>query len=127
MIAADTNLLARAILDDDPIQSPLAKDRLQAASEIFISPIVLCELAWVLDRKKWDRTQIENTLRILVSAANIRVDTLSVQAGLSFLQRGGDFSDGVILQQAWTNGCEEVLTFDQDFARLGTPTVTLVA
>ena len=127
MIAADTNLLARAILDDDAIQSPLARERIQAASEIFVSPVVLCELAWVLDRKKWNRRQIANAIQVLVSSSNVRADTLLVQAGLTFLERGGDFSDGIILQQAWAIGCSEMLTFDQEFARLGAPDVTLIS
>lgn len=127
MIAVDTSLLLRAILDDDPIQSPLARTRLQTAPQVFISPVVLCELVWVLKQQEWNRAQIAEAIRILVSSSNVRIDSLTVDTGLAFLERGGGFADGVIVQLARASGCDETLTFDQDFARLGAPDVTLVS
>lgn len=127
MIAADTNLLARAILGDDPVQTPMACRVLGDAGSIFISGIVLCELVWVLQGRKWSSDRIAEAILLLVTTENVRVDGLMAQAGLAFLRRGGDFADGVIRHEALVNGCGETLTFDQDFARLGAPGVTLVS
>jgi predicted nucleic-acid-binding protein len=127
MIAADTNVLLRAILDDDAVQSPLARNRLQEEDQVFILPVVLCELVWVLKQHLWSRAQIGEVVRTLVSASNVRVDTLLVDTGLAFLERGGRFADGVILHHARASGCDALLTFDQTLARLGAPDVTLVS
>ena len=51
MIALDTNVLVRYLVQDDPIQSPKATEILDSLSEsnrAFISCIVLCETFWVL-------------------------------------------------------------------------------
>ncbi len=123
IVAADTNVLLRAILDDDPVQSPLARARLLSATQVFISAVVLCELASVFKQRRWDRERIAAAIRTLTSASNVRVDTLVVNSGLSFLERGGGFADGVILQTARAAGCETLLTFDQHLAQLGAPDV----
>ncbi len=127
MIAADTNLLARAILGDDPTQTPVARRVLGEAGSIFVSGIVLCELVWVLQRRKWSGDRIAEAIQLLVTTDNVQVDGLMAQAGLAFLKRGGDFAGGVIRHEAIANGCDETLTFDQDFARLGAPEVTLLS
>lgn len=127
MIAADTNLLARAVLGDDPVQAPAARRVLGEAESIFISGIVLCELVWVLQRRKWSGDRIAEAIQLLVTTDNVMVDGLMAQAGLAFLRQGGDFADGVIRHEAVANGCDETLTFDQDFARLGAPDVTLIS
>jgi predicted nucleic-acid-binding protein len=37
------------------------------------------------------------------------------------LARGNDFADGIIQYDAGRAKCDRVVTFDQDFARLGAP------
>ena len=47
-IAADTNVLLRDVLQDDPVQSRLAKKVLRNAELVAIPVAALCEFVWVL-------------------------------------------------------------------------------
>ena len=47
-ITADTNILVRAITDDDPPQSRLARKVLAEAELVALPLPVLCETVWVL-------------------------------------------------------------------------------
>ncbi len=49
-IAADTNVLLRVFVDDDPAQSRLATETLDEAELVAIGLQTLCELVWVLYR-----------------------------------------------------------------------------
>src|SRR5579862_1596885 len=49
-ITADTNILVRALTDDDAEQSPRAQAELAQAELVAIPPAALCELVWVLTR-----------------------------------------------------------------------------
>ena len=52
MIVADTNIWARALLGDDPAQSPRARQALAGArgrEGVFVPLVVLAELSWVLE------------------------------------------------------------------------------
>jgi len=51
MIALDTNVLVRYVVQDDPAQSPKATALMESLSEdspCFISLVVLAEMVWVL-------------------------------------------------------------------------------
>jgi predicted nucleic-acid-binding protein len=47
-ISVDTDVLARAVLNDDPAQSRVARKLLKDASLIAAPLSCLCELVWVL-------------------------------------------------------------------------------
>ena len=47
MVAADTNIVLRFILKDDPVQSPRARD-LIADNKIFIPITVMLKTEWAL-------------------------------------------------------------------------------
>lgn len=126
-LAIDTNVLARAILDDDPVQSPRAKTALAQATDIYVPTVVLCELVWVLTHAGWDRAACGQAVRRIVEAAHVRTEIAHVLAGLAMLETGGDFADGVLRRQAIEAGCDRTLTFDRIFARLGAPDVELVS
>ena len=49
-ITADTNVLVRAVVEDDAEQAAAARALLQRASVIAVPVPVFCELAWVLKR-----------------------------------------------------------------------------
>ena len=49
-ITADTNVLVRVLVEDDPRQSKAAQAALQRADMIAISTSALCEVAWVLSQ-----------------------------------------------------------------------------
>ena len=49
-ITADTNVLVRAMTDDNPRQGRIARDALERAEMVALTSPTLCELAWVLSR-----------------------------------------------------------------------------
>ncbi len=50
IITADTNVLVRAVVADDPGQAAAAIEALRQAEAIAVPLPVLCELVWVLRR-----------------------------------------------------------------------------
>ena len=53
MIAVDTNVLLRRLLDDDAIQSPKARRLFEASHDVLITDVVLAETVWVLTGKRY--------------------------------------------------------------------------
>jgi len=49
-ITADTNVLVRAVVGDDPAQSQSAIAALRGAEQIAVALPALCEFVWVLRR-----------------------------------------------------------------------------
>jgi len=118
-IALDTNVLVRYLTWDDGIQSPLAAAAIEGAEIVVVTPIVLCETVWVLERAyKLKYAEIARVLRNFVASETIEVDRLAAEAGLRNLKRGGDFADGVILLEADRNKVDQLVTFDRSFAEL---------
>jgi predicted nucleic-acid-binding protein len=72
MKAVDTNVLARYILSDDPVQSPLAFRQLR--EPCFVSETVLLECAWLLSSKfDMDRPMLAASLRHLLDLPALTV------------------------------------------------------
>ncbi len=118
-VIADTNVLIRVIVADDPIQADKAQAVLLEAQLIAMPLPVLCELCWVLKGSYGaDRAEIAAAIRKLVQSANVQTDTAAVEAGLAILEAGGDFADGVIAHQGRVLGGEIFTTFDSRAARL---------
>jgi predicted nucleic-acid-binding protein len=113
-IIADTNLLVRAITNDDPRQARLAKEALGAADLVAVPSIALSELVWVLSKGyRIPDSDIAAAIRRLIDADNVAVDRRSAEAGLAMLEAGGDFADGAIaFEGAWLGG-EVLLSFDR--------------
>ena len=63
MIAIDTNVLLRYLLDDDIEQSPKAKKILTGTDKILLTDIVIIETVWTLKGKKYklDKERIIET------------------------------------------------------------------
>ena len=120
MIALDTNVLVRYLVEDDREQGRRAAvviDRAIAADEpLFVSSIVLCELAWVLRGSyRQSRRQVGTTLRALLQARQLIIDApdLVARALDTFERSRGDFADYLIREQARAAGHDTVVTFDQ--------------
>ncbi|MFZ1108047.1 MAG: type II toxin-antitoxin system VapC family toxin [Rhodomicrobium sp.] len=113
-ITADTNVLVRAIVGDDTLQSAAAQEALASAETIALTVPALCELVWVLSRGyKVPAPEIAQTIRSLLNAATIEVNRPAAEAGLQSLEAGGDFADGVIaFEGAWLGG-EVFVSFDK--------------
>ena len=113
-VTPDTNILLRATMQDDPEQSPRAADTLRSATVIALTTHALCEPAWVLARgHKVPSAEIARVLRRLLADDNVVADRSAVQAGLAFLDAGGDFADGVIAQAGLALSGETFVSFDR--------------
>jgi predicted nucleic-acid-binding protein len=116
----DTNVLARYLTEDEPVQSKRAADwigTITARGErCFISAIVLCELAWVL-RSAYRVSQADLILtldRILGTTQFIVGDKDIVRRALDQYRAGrADFADYVIGALHQDAGCRKTVTFDR--------------
>ena len=113
-LTADTNILVRVVVDDDPGQGRLARDALATAEIVALTLPALCEFVWVLTRAyRLSTDDVHEAVRRLVSAENVAVDRAAADAGLAILAAGGDFADGVIAHEgAWLGG-DVFLSFDR--------------
>ena len=113
-VAVDTNVLVRAVMQDDPIQASVATEVLTDAELIAVALPCLCEFVWVLLRVyKFQPSDAAAAIRALLAAANVEVNRPAVEAGLSVLQAGGDFADGVIAYEGSWLGGETFVSFDK--------------
>lgn len=120
MIALDTNVLVRFLVEDDKAQSAkvvrLVARAIAADEALFLSDVVICETVWVLVAAyRVPRAEIGATLGRLLMAAHLRFedpDRLS-RALEAFLAGKGDFADYVIREEARAAGCDRVATFDR--------------
>ncbi len=113
-ISVDTNVLARAVLQDDAEQAHTAAKILEEASLIAVSLPCLCELAWILIRgAQLPKEKVAVAIRALLDAGNVVMNRPAVEAGLSILAAGGDFADGVIAYEGNWLGGETFVSFDK--------------
>jgi predicted nucleic-acid-binding protein len=113
-IAADTNVLVRAVVRDDKMQAEVAARVLRNASLVAVAASSLCELVWVLRRKYGlPAAEVAAAIRALLAAGNVEVDRPAVAAGLTMLDAGGDFADGVIAYEGKWLGAETFVSFDK--------------
>jgi predicted nucleic-acid-binding protein len=118
-IALDTNVLVRYLTWDHDVQSPLSAEAIEGAETVVVSSIVLCETVWVLERAyKLKAKEIAMTLKDFIVSETVEVDRPLAEAGLTALERGGDFADGVILFEADRAKADQLVTFDQQFSKL---------
>lgn len=125
MIGLDTNVLVRHLLADDQKQTQ-AVDRLLEAhctpeDPGFVNRIVLCELAWTLDRTYgYAREHIARAIESLLITRELRVeDGELVAAALQTYRRTNiGFSDALICETNRAAGCTATATFDRKAARL---------
>jgi predicted nucleic-acid-binding protein len=113
-MVADTNVLLRYVLADDPVQYRLALEIMKRAEAVVVTNVALCELAWVLrSRYGVSRENIAATISGLRETSNIELDGAAVDAGLSMLELGADFADGVIAYEGRWLGGETFVSFDK--------------
>jgi len=112
-ITADTNVLIRAAVRDDVHQARKAAKVMQEADLVAVPIPVLCECVWVLRRGyKRPVLDISDAIRRLMNGVNVVMNRPAVEAGLSVLDAGGDFADGIIAYEGDWLGGEEFVSFD---------------
>ena len=113
MIALDTNILARYLLDDEPAQARAARRLLaDAKAEYWIPVTVVLELAWVLRKGDAPRSVVMERLRDLLSLRNVRVQNADpVFQALRWAAQGMDLADALHL--VLSGKAERFATFDE--------------
>lgn len=113
-ITVDTNVLVRAVVRDDVVQARAAERALKSATSIAVTLPTLCEFVWVL-RKVYALAsdEIAIAVRALLDSRNVVADRAAAQAGVSVLEAGGDFADGVIAHEGERLGGEIFVSFDR--------------
>ena len=112
-VTADSNVLIRAAVQDDLPQARRAAKVLAEADLVAVPVPVLCEFVWVLRRGyKKSAAEVSDAIRRLMRSANVAMNRPAVEGGLSALDAGGDFADGVIAYEGEWLGAEEFVSFD---------------
>ena len=121
MIALDTNVLVRFIVDDDPEQSRRAKrlidEQVEAGLSCFVPDLALAELVWVLDVSyKIPRPKIAGILAALVAARQLSFEASDrlMRAIRAYASGQGDFADYLMREQVKAAECLALATFDAD-------------
>jgi predicted nucleic-acid-binding protein len=122
VIATDTNVWARAYLNDDPAQARRARSALAAARSaggVFVPLIVLAELSWVL-RGRWERERVLSTIESLLQTRGVVIESPALAWRVLEASRKGavGFADHLIREVALESGASEVVTFDKAFGRV---------
>lgn len=120
MIALDTNVLVRILLDDDPQQHAAARrllDSLSIERPGYVSSVVLVETYWVLVRTRGiDASTVLAAFRRMQATPEFRGPARLVDA-LDAADSGADFADALIDASARSAGVRTIATFDKRAAR----------
>jgi predicted nucleic-acid-binding protein len=129
----DTNVLVRYFTADDLEQAEIARatidDAEKGGQRLFVSGIVLCELAWVLRGRSYayQKSEIAETLDDLLETSVFEIEARGlVRTALSrYRDSQADFADCLLGLTHQDAGCSETWTFDtglgktEGFALLG--------
>ncbi len=120
MTGLDTNVLVRYIVQDDPRQSAKATEIIEAAArrdeELFIGPIVLCEMIWVLESAyEFPRGQIGDVVQQMLETERLEIEPrdLTWQALDDYRSTSADFADCLLGRMNQSAGCHTTVTFDR--------------
>jgi predicted nucleic acid-binding protein len=118
VLAVDTNVVVRLLVNDDARQGELAR-RLFESDEIWIGVTVLLEASWVLESVYGLSTpETARALRGLLGLPNVRVeDAAAVAAALDAAATGLELADALHLLRAPEDA--EFATFDRGLAKAG--------
>lgn len=116
MRAVDTNVLVRALVQDDPAQGRRAQAYL-SDHPVYVPVTVMLELEWVLrSRYGFAPKAIADAMEKLAILENAVVgEQAAVVAAARKMRQGWDFADA--LHHALAAGCDDFATFDTNLAR----------
>ncbi|WP_082358730.1 type II toxin-antitoxin system VapC family toxin [Bosea sp. AAP35] len=118
MIGLDANILLRVLLDDDAVQSPMAREllaKLTPEQAGYINLVVLMEVVWTIrTRFKGKPDHLHAALETLLSGAAYVVQSRNeVVAALSLAKAGRyGFADALIGYLNQRADCGATWTFD---------------
>ena len=124
MIALDTNVLVRFLVNDDPRQSAAARAllaELTADRPGFVCREVAVELSWVLDRAYgFSRNRIATVLEELVGTEELQFEAADdvIRSADGYRRGGAGFADQMIVAAARRSGADSFHTFDRQTAQL---------
>lgn len=115
MKAVDTNILARFLLEDDPAQSPIARNFVSGGA--FISNSVLLEVVWLLESRYGLNTRnIATALQATLASPGVHVANPDlISWALGRYAAGADFADMVHLIESGQQ--DAFVTFDRKLAK----------
>jgi predicted nucleic-acid-binding protein len=122
LIGLDTNILLRATLNDDPMQSKAAQRLLKGLGEDergFVNLPVLMEFFGVLrSRYKLPQARLAAVMRDLLEVQYIEFEALEVVGKALASYEGGiaDFADMIIALRNRDLGAAKTFTFDEGAA-----------
>lgn len=127
VIAVDTNVLLRALVDDptDPGQCTAARALVARAGQVRVASIVFVETLWVLHRRyRAARTEVSRIARELLDHPRYQIEAGAElrQALEIFSTSNIDFADAVALADARRAGVG-LHTFDRRLAKLSDATI----
>ena len=126
MIGIDTNVLVRYIAQDDRTQSSRATSLIEKECSVaapgFVGLVVLAEVVWVSESLYGAaREDVSDIVRRLLSIKQLAVQDAETawKALRLFESSKADFADCLIACSAIAAGCEGVVTFDRQAAKIG--------
>jgi predicted nucleic-acid-binding protein len=116
LIALDTNVLVRLIMNDDKAQASVSLRALQSADKVLLLNTVLQETVWVLQAVyKASREDVVNALERVLTIATPEFPW-SLKA-LEWWREGMDIADALHLAGAAAARCETLYSFDRQFVK----------
>lgn len=127
MIAIDTNVLVRLLVNDETAQTQidLAKALLKHAKQVYIPQIVQVEMVWVLESAyQFDKSAVLRALKHLQqSPVFVLQNKQQFEVALAIFEtHTADFSDYIILSGCLENEYQ-LFTFDKKFSRFKSVTL----
>ena len=119
MIAFDTNVVVRMLIEDDKRQAAAVQEAVLFAEknsiQILILSEVLIETVLALESiYQCTKVEITQFLETLISTSTfIHPNPNVIRKAIQQYKRGGDFADFVIIEQAKQQGAKNFFSFDK--------------
>lgn len=121
----DTNVLVRYLLNDDPQQAAIARQRIQQAvtdgEPVRISLLTILETEWVLrSYGKRDKATIIGVFQALLESRDVEIELEeSLEQALHYYKNSNaDFADCLMSSRYQRSECAAMLTFDEKASKL---------
>lgn len=123
MIAVDTSVLIRYLVNDDVVQAEAARELLEGLTRdqpAFVCREVIVEVVWVLERAyKFKRVEIAKVLVELAATDCLVVEAADdvTRAAFRYRKGGPGFAELMILAAANRAGLAPLYTFDKRLSK----------